>query len=56
MRKRNMYTYRVSDYRTLKNSHAPVTYRSKGLAELLGMENLYITLFRQTNRKSRWIR
>ena len=29
--------------RKLKNSHAPVTYKSKGLAELLGLENLYIT-------------
>ena len=40
--------YRYAEWlpinRTLKNSHAPVTYRSKGLAELLGMENLYITL------------
>lgn len=25
------------------HSHAPVTYKSKGLAEMLGMENLYIT-------------
>jgi cysteate synthase len=29
--------------RTLKHSHAPVTYKSHGLASLLGMENLYIT-------------
>lgn len=29
--------------RTLKNSHAPVTYKSEGLAGFLGMENLYIT-------------
>lgn len=29
--------------RVLKHSHAPVTYKSKGLAALLGMENLYIT-------------
>ncbi len=29
--------------RTLRKSHAPVTYKSKGLAGLLGMENLYIT-------------
>ena len=40
--------YRYAEWlpinRTLKNSHAPVTYKSKGLAELLGMENLYITL------------
>ncbi len=30
--------------RTLRKSHAPVTYKSKGLAEVLGLENLYITL------------
>lgn len=39
--------YRYSEWlpikRTLKNSHAPVTYKSKGLAKELGMENLYIT-------------
>lgn len=39
--------YRYADWlpicRTLKNSHAPVTYKSKGLAELLGLTNLYIT-------------
>lgn len=29
--------------RTLKNSCAPVTYKSKGLARTLGLENLYIT-------------
>src|SRR5574344_40633 len=29
--------------RTLRHSHAPVTYKSKGLANQLGMENLYIT-------------
>lgn len=29
--------------RTLKNSCAPVTYRSEGLARELGLENLYIT-------------
>lgn len=29
--------------RTLKHSHAPVTYKSKGLASELGLENLYIT-------------
>lgn len=29
--------------RTLKNSCAPVTYKSKGLAKTLGLENLYIT-------------
>ena len=29
--------------RTLKHSHAPVTYKSKGLANMLGMNNLYIT-------------
>ncbi len=30
--------------RTLRRSHRPVTYKSRGLAEFLGMENLYITL------------
>lgn len=39
--------YRYADWlpicRTLKNSHAPVTYKSKGLAEMLGLSNLYIT-------------
>ena len=30
--------------KTLRHSHAPVTYKSKGLAGMLGMENLYITL------------
>lgn len=39
--------YRYAEWlpikRTLKNSHAPVTYKSKGLAKELGMENLYIT-------------
>ncbi|MCQ2144829.1 MAG: cysteate synthase [Bacteroidales bacterium] len=29
--------------RTLKNSHAPVTYKSRKLAKLLDMDNLYIT-------------
>ena len=29
--------------RTLKHSHAPVTYKSKGLASYLGLDNLYIT-------------
>ncbi len=29
--------------RTLKHSHAPVTYKSEGLASCLGLENLYIT-------------
>ena len=29
--------------RTLKHSCAPVTYKSKGLAKFLGLENLYIT-------------
>ncbi len=29
--------------RTLKHSHAPVTYKSEGLASFLGLENLYIT-------------
>jgi len=39
--------YRYSNWlpitRTLKHSHAPITYKSKGLANQLGMENLYIT-------------
>ena len=39
--------YRYADWmpvrRTLKNSCAPVTYKSKGLASFLGLENLYIT-------------
>lgn len=39
--------YRYADWmpvkRTLKNSCAPVTYKSKGLGEFLGLENLYIT-------------
>lgn len=39
--------YRYAEWlpikRTLKNSHAPVTYKSKGLAKELGLENLYIT-------------
>ena len=29
--------------RTLKHSHAPVTYKSKGLGHYFGLENLYIT-------------
>ena len=29
--------------RTLRNSCAPVTYKSEGLAQFLGLENLYIT-------------
>lgn len=29
--------------RTLNGSHAPITYKSKGLAEHLGLNNLYIT-------------
>ena len=29
--------------RTLRKSCAPVTYKSKGLAQFLGLENLYIT-------------
>ncbi len=29
--------------RTLENSHAPVTYKSEGLAKHLGLNNLYIT-------------
>ncbi len=40
--------YRYADWmpiqRTLQHSHAPVTYKSKGLAKFLGMDNLYITL------------
>ena len=39
--------YRYADWlpvrRTLKGSCAPVTYKSKALAEELGLENLYIT-------------
>ena len=39
--------YRFSKWlpvkRTLKHSHAPVTYRSEALASCLGLENLYIT-------------
>lgn len=39
--------YRYADWlpiiRTLNHSHAPVTYKSKGLAEMLGLHNLYIT-------------
>ena len=39
--------YRYADWmpvkRTLKHSCAPVTYKSKGLAKYLGLNNLYIT-------------
>ena len=39
--------YRYAEWmpiqRVLRHSHVPVTYKSKGLASLLGMENLYIT-------------
>ena len=39
--------YRYADWlpvrRTLSRSSAPATYKSEGLAELLGMSNLYIT-------------
>ena len=39
--------YRYAEWmpirRTLKHSCAPVTYKSKGLARYLGLENLYIT-------------
>ncbi len=39
--------YRYADWmpinRTLKKSCAPVTYKSKGLAKFLGLDNLYIT-------------
>lgn len=40
--------YRFSDWlptvRELRESHSPVTYKSKALAEELGLENLYITI------------
>ena len=39
--------YKYADWlpvkRTLKHSHAPVTYKSKGLASFLGLSNLYVT-------------
>lgn len=39
--------YRYADWlpvrKTLKGSSAPATYRSKGLAERIGLENLYVT-------------
>ncbi|MCF0132786.1 MAG: cysteate synthase [Blautia sp.] len=39
--------YRYAEWlpisRTLNHSHAPVTYKSEGLANYLGLENLYIT-------------
>lgn len=39
--------YKYADWlpilRTLRHSHEPVTYKSKGLAEFLGLSNLYIT-------------
>ena len=39
--------YRYAEWlpirKPLRHSHAPVTYKSKGLAAMLGMENLYIT-------------
>lgn len=39
--------YRYADWlpiqRTLKRSHTPVTYHSKGLGRFLGLDNLYIT-------------
>lgn len=39
--------YKFADWlpikRTLSHSHPPVTYKSKGLAEYLGLDNLYIT-------------
>ena len=39
--------YRYAEWlpikRVLRHSHAPVTYKSKGLAKALGMDNLYIT-------------
>ncbi|MFI3327899.1 MAG: cysteate synthase [Rikenellaceae bacterium] len=43
----DMGIYKFADWlpvnRTLKGSSAPVTYKSKGLAGHLGLENLYIT-------------
>ncbi len=43
----SMGLYKFADWlpikRMLKGSSAPVTYKSKGLAEHLGLENLYIT-------------
>ena len=43
--KKGLYRYAnwLPIKRTLRHSHAPVTYKSKGLAGMLGMENLYIT-------------
>lgn len=39
--------YRYAEWmpirRTLKHSHAPVSYHSKGLGKFLGLDNLYIT-------------
>ncbi len=39
--------YRYAEWlpirKPLRHSHAPVTYKSKGLAAMLGMDNLYIT-------------
>ena len=39
--------YRYAEWlpikRTLKNSCAPVTYKSRGLAKEMGLKNLYIT-------------
>ena len=39
--------YRYAEWlpirKPLRHSHAPVTYKSKGRASILGMENLYIT-------------
>lgn len=39
--------YRYADWmpikRVLKHSHLPITYKSKGLGNFLGLENLYIT-------------
>jgi len=46
-KKKNDGLYRYAGWlpikRTLKNSHAPVTYKSEKLAAILGLENLYIT-------------
>ncbi len=43
----SMGLYKFADWlpikRTLQGSSAPVTYKSKGLAEHIGLENLYIT-------------
>ncbi len=47
--------YKYADWmpirRILKNSCAPVTYRSRGLAKFLGLENLYVTFSGYNPRK-----